>query len=59
MDAHESAVNAAVNGLSAYQFNLVQGAYAKLEAAYNEGPPAAAGQLPGGERLSGEQAAAG
>ena len=31
MDAHEGAVNGAVAGLSAYQFNLVQGAYARLE----------------------------
>jgi hypothetical protein len=42
MDAHETAVNDAVSDLSAYQFNLVQGAYARLERAWaaeqEEGP---------------------
>jgi hypothetical protein len=36
MDAHEAAVNAAEAELSAYQFNLVSEAYAKLQAAWEE-----------------------
>jgi len=36
MDAHETAVNDAVSDLSAYQFNLVTGAYAQLERAWLE-----------------------
>jgi hypothetical protein len=32
MDAHEAAINAAEADLSAYQVNLVRGAYAALEA---------------------------
>lgn len=34
MDAHEGACNSAAAGLSAYQFNLVQSAYARLEVAW-------------------------
>jgi hypothetical protein len=43
MDAHEAATNAAVARLSAAQYNLVRGAYGRLEAAWAKAAAEAGG----------------